>query len=104
MAAGTPVLASDLVAFRRVLDGGAAGALVPPGDPAALSAALGELLRNDRRRAELSAAATARAAIYDWRVVAGEVLRVYEAAIAAEPRRPVAGGDASLVDRDFAAG
>ena len=32
MAAGTPVVASDLDAFRRVLDGGRAGALFPVGD------------------------------------------------------------------------
>ena len=34
MAAGTPVVASDLDAFRRVLDGGRAGALFPTGDAA----------------------------------------------------------------------
>ena len=32
MAAGTAVVASDLDAFRRVLDGGRAGALFPTGD------------------------------------------------------------------------
>ena len=37
MAAGTPVVASDLDAFRRVLDGGRAGALFPTGDAAALA-------------------------------------------------------------------
>ncbi|MBO0868117.1 MAG: glycosyltransferase family 4 protein, partial [Micromonosporaceae bacterium] len=40
MAAGTPVVASDLDAFRRVLDGGRAGELFPVGDPAGLAAAL----------------------------------------------------------------
>src|SRR3569833_3085362 len=34
MAAGTPVLASDLASFRRVLDDGHAGMLVVTGDPA----------------------------------------------------------------------
>jgi phosphatidylinositol alpha-mannosyltransferase len=90
MAAGTPVLASDLDAFRRVLDDGRAGALVPTGDPAALAGALAGLLGDDHRRAELAAAGRARAARWDWPVVAGEVLRVYRAAVAADPRRPAA--------------
>jgi len=90
MAAGAPVLASDLDAFRRVLDDGRAGVLVPTGDPVALATALGELLDDDRRRAELSAAGLARAARWDWPVVAESVLRVYQAAIAADPRRPSA--------------
>ena len=38
MAAGTPVVASDLEAFRRVLDGGRAGRLFRTGDPDALVA------------------------------------------------------------------
>ncbi|MDQ2792150.1 MAG: glycosyltransferase family 4 protein, partial [Actinomycetota bacterium] len=39
MAAGTPVVASDLAAFRLVLDGGKAGVLVPAGSPPALASA-----------------------------------------------------------------
>lgn len=91
LAAGAPVLASDLDAFRRVLDGGRAGVLVEAGDPAALSVELAALLRDDARRKALSEAGRARAARYDWPVVAQAVLRVYEAAIAADPRRLTAG-------------
>src|SRR5262249_54259391 len=40
MAAGTPVVASDLDAFRRVLDGGRAGVLFPTGDARALAGTL----------------------------------------------------------------
>ena len=95
MAAGAPVVASDLNAFRRVTDDGRAGALVRPGDPVALSAALTALLDDDRRRAELSDLGQRRAARYDWPVVARSVLRVYEAAVAADPGRR----SAELVDR-----
>lgn len=83
MAAGAPVLAADLESFRAVLAG--AGLLVPPGDAAALGTALADLLDDGARRAALSAAGRARAARYDWPVVAEDVLRVYRAAIAAAP-------------------
>jgi phosphatidylinositol alpha-mannosyltransferase len=87
MAAGAPVLASDLDAFRGVLDGGRAGELVPPEDPVALGTALAALLADPGRRAELAVAGRERARRYAWPVVAASVLQVYEAAIAADPRR-----------------
>jgi phosphatidyl-myo-inositol alpha-mannosyltransferase len=87
MSAGTPVVASDLDAFRRVLDDGRAGVLTPVGDPAALAAALRDLLADPARRVDLAAAARRRVAMFDWSVVAGQVMRVYEQAIAADPRR-----------------
>ncbi|GAA1211684.1 glycosyltransferase family 4 protein [Prauserella alba] len=87
MAAGAPVLASDLDSFRRVLDDGRAGVLTPTGDAVALGRALRELLTDPDRRARLSAAATDRVALYDWRTVVTQVLRVYETAIAADPRK-----------------
>ena len=91
MAAGTCVVASDLDAFRRVLgdgDGGpAAGVVVPVGHADELARVLGELLSDPVRRVELGAAASRRVARFDWSVVAGQVLRVYETAIAASPGR-----------------
>ena len=85
MAAGAPVVASDLDAFRAVLDG--SGCLVPVGEPRALAAAIAALLDDPDRRAALSAAGAARAADFAWPRVAAAVLRVYRAAIAADPRR-----------------
>lgn len=87
LAASTPVLASDLDAFRRVLDDGRAGELVPVGDSAALATRLASLLDDPRRRAELSLAGNATVAAYDWAHVAKAVLHMYRAAIAADPRR-----------------
>ncbi|MTD57111.1 glycosyltransferase family 4 protein [Amycolatopsis pithecellobii] len=87
MAAGTAVAASGLDSFRRVLDDGRAGVLTPPGDAEALAGALRELLHDPARRGSLAAAAGERVAIYDWPVVVTQVLRVYETAVAADPRR-----------------
>jgi phosphatidylinositol alpha-mannosyltransferase len=81
MSAGTTVVASDLDAFRRVLDGGRAGALFPVGDSAALAATVAGLLDDPARRAALAARATAVVAAYDWPVVAERVLEVYSTVI-----------------------
>jgi phosphatidyl-myo-inositol alpha-mannosyltransferase len=85
MAAGTPIVASDLDAFRRVLDDGRAGVLVPTGEPAALAAAVGALLDDPGRRAALAAAGSRVAARYDWPVIATRIVDVYETVIAADP-------------------
>jgi phosphatidylinositol alpha-mannosyltransferase len=87
MAAGTAIAASDLDAFRRVLDGGRAGALFPTGDADALTALIGELLDDPARRAELAECARTAVAAYDWPSVALRVLEVYETAIEATDGR-----------------
>lgn len=85
MAAGTPVVASDLDAFRRVLADGAAGALFPVGDSEALADTLAELLADPERRSALAGVASRRVIDYDWSRVAGQILAVYEAVAAATP-------------------
>ncbi|MGH3188493.1 MAG: glycosyltransferase family 4 protein [Streptosporangiaceae bacterium] len=81
MAAGVPIVASDIEAFRQVLRGGEAGELFAAGDAAELAAAAGRLLDDPARRAELSAAALAAVAEYDWSVVARQVISVYETVV-----------------------
>jgi phosphatidylinositol alpha-mannosyltransferase len=78
MAAGAPILASDLAAFSRVLLGGRAGALFPTGDAEALAAAAAELLDDAPRRKQLSDEAKTAVRAYDWSTVARDVVRVYE--------------------------
>jgi phosphatidylinositol alpha-mannosyltransferase len=87
MAAGTAIAASDLDAFRRVLDGGRAGALFRTGDAGALVALLGELLDDPARRAALAACARTAVAAFDWPAVALRVLEVYATAIEATDGR-----------------
>ena len=78
MSAGAPVLASDLDAFRRVLDDGRVGALFPTGDTAALARSLLDLLGDPPRRAQLSAAGSEWVRRYDWETVGDELIAVYE--------------------------
>lgn len=89
MAAGTTIVASDLDAFRRVLDGGRAGQLFPTGDAVALRGALAELLDDPARRSALSACGDQVVAHFDWPVVARRVLEVYAAAIEATDGRVI---------------
>ncbi|AZI57721.1 glycosyltransferase family 1 protein [Nakamurella antarctica] len=86
MAAGTPVVASDLDAFKRVLEGGKAGRLFPVGDAAALAATLDGVLSDPAATAAMVVRATAVVAPYDWKVVTARILQVYETVIAADPR------------------
>ena len=81
MAAGAPIVASDLDAFQLVLRGGRAGELFPAGDPAALAAAASRLLDDPALRRRLSAAATDAVRAYDWPMVARDVVKVYEAVV-----------------------
>ncbi len=78
MAAGAAVVASDLVAFSRVLDAGTAGRLVETGSPSALADAVIELLDDDEARALLVERGRRRADKYDWSRVADQIQKVYE--------------------------
>lgn len=84
MAAGAPVIASDLDAFARVLDGGRCGALFPVGDPAALEDTVVSLLDDAGERARLADAGMRRVTAYDWRTVAGDLIDVYASVTAGQ--------------------
>jgi glycosyltransferase involved in cell wall biosynthesis len=77
LAFGKPMVLSAVGGFPEVAERGAAR-LVPPEDPAALSAALAELVGDEAARAELaSAARRAAAGPYSWDAVATETLALY---------------------------
>ncbi len=95
MAAGAPVIASDLPAFAAVLDGGSTGILFETGSPEGLSHAVLGLLADADRREALRAAGSARARVFDWGVVADRIMAVYETVIEGadgEPADPVPQG------------
>jgi phosphatidyl-myo-inositol alpha-mannosyltransferase len=81
MAAGVPIVASDILAFRDLLRGGQAGELFATGDAADLARVTARLLDDPVRRAELTVAALDAVADYDWGTVARKVLSVYETVV-----------------------
>jgi phosphatidylinositol alpha-mannosyltransferase len=97
MAAGTPVVASNLDAFRRVLEDGNAGCLVPVEDSEALADALIAVLGDDELRTRCVDAASVAVQQYDWSVVADQILRVYETVAVAGVKVQVAGAGAARV-------
>jgi len=91
MAAGVPVVASDLPGYRAVLRDGQAGRLTPPGDPVALADALYDLLQDEEERRRLTAAGSAAAAELSWSRITGSIIAAYEDALAAPRMRGVHG-------------
>lgn len=88
LAAGAPVLASDLAAFRHVLGDPPAGVTFPTNDSAALARAAIDLLADPGRRATVRAAGYERALDFDWGLVADKVVAVYETVLESVEREP----------------
>lgn len=79
MARGCPVVTSDAACLPEV--GGGAAVVVPTGDVGALADAVDELVRDDGRRAALSAAGIERAREFTWERSARLHRAAYEAAL-----------------------
>ena len=78
MAAGTPLVATDVGGLPDMLEHGRSALLVPPRDPAALAAALDGLLEDPARRAALATAARRRLARYEIGPVAARFADLYD--------------------------
>jgi phosphatidylinositol alpha-mannosyltransferase len=82
MACRTPVIASDLPAFNRVLNYGAAGLPFENQNSDELAIALREVLTNSKLRKQLADSGFERVKLFDWNIVASDLLDVYETATA----------------------
>jgi phosphatidylinositol alpha-mannosyltransferase len=96
MAAGTPIVATDIEGYREVVGDGAYALLVRPGDPQALAHGIGRLLESPLLARHLASAGRRRVQRFSWRFVTDEVERTYDhvledaaRAAAAQARVPV---------------
>lgn len=77
MAAGRPVVASDLPPLREVVEHGRTAFLVPPGDPQALAAGVRTLLDDPAAAQRMARAALDRVADYSWERRAERLERLF---------------------------
>lgn len=78
MAAGVPVVASDIDGYRSVARAGKDAALTAPDEPVALAAALRSMLDDEARATEYRHAGLARAAQYSMSALAARYEQIYE--------------------------
>ncbi|MBS6102802.1 MAG: glycosyltransferase family 4 protein, partial [Actinomyces sp.] len=77
MSAGTLVIASDIEAFRLVLNGGALGRLFTSADSADLARVINDVLARPEEAARLAETGHEASKMYDWGVVTDKILAVY---------------------------
>ena len=78
MAAGAPIVASDLPTVREVLSDGDNALLVPPEDPAALATAIRRLLVNGGLADRLRRTAFEQVRAYTWDARAARIIEALE--------------------------
>lgn len=78
MAAGLPVVASNIDGYASVITHDVDGVLVPPNDAVALAGALTDLIRDPVRRSALAAAGRRRVEDYSWPRVTRQIVAYYE--------------------------
>jgi phosphatidylinositol alpha-mannosyltransferase len=89
-ATATPAVASDIEGYAAVADESSA-VLVPPGDVAAVSRAIVELLQDEPRRAALGAGAREVAEQYSWDRIGRRLVEIYgQLAVGATSERAAA--------------
>ena len=81
MAAGLPIVASDIHGYKKVVQRNVSGLLVEPKDPEAIAEAVERLIREPELRSRLGEAASRRAPEYDWKHVTEQLVAFYEEAV-----------------------
>lgn len=92
MAAGTPVVASDLPGYRNVATNGDEAYLVPPGEPKPLTTALIKVLEDKQLAHRLTEAGLKRVAEFSMERLARIYVDLYGQAIEIEKQDPERGG------------
>jgi len=82
MAAGLPVVASDIAGYDEVLEDGVQGLRVPPRDPALVAAAVARILDDPSLASRMGEAGRERAIEFSWERIAPRLTSLYERAIA----------------------
>jgi phosphatidyl-myo-inositol alpha-mannosyltransferase len=77
MAAGVPIVASDIHGYKRVVERGVQGLLVEPKNPRALAAALYTLARDAELRHDMGEAGRQRAPEFSWDRVTERIVDYY---------------------------
>jgi len=78
MACGTPLVVSNIVGFRELVNGGKEAVMVPPLDARAWARAVIELISAPQRRVAMGLAGLQKAASFAWPRIAERVVSVYE--------------------------
>lgn len=81
MACGTPVIASEVGGLAFLVKDGETGFHVPDRDPALLAERICAIITDPILRLELGQQASAHAQAYGWRVIADQIVAVYESVL-----------------------
>ncbi len=101
MAAGRPIVASDIHGYKTVVQRNTSALLVEPKDARALADALERLVVDPALRARMGAAGLARAPHYDWAHVTRQLADSYEEVVANRRGAPRGQPERELLPVDY---
>jgi phosphatidyl-myo-inositol alpha-mannosyltransferase len=81
MSAGTPIVASDIQAFKDLLQDGDSGEIFLSENSTDLSSKIVNLLRDEVKRRDIADRGLVRASDFDWQKVASDIVDVYQMAL-----------------------
>lgn len=87
MAAGRPLVATDIQGYNGVLSHGSEGLLVPPKNGARIAEALTTLIKDKPLRERMGANGRQKALNYDWEQIARRILDFYQTVLARSGRK-----------------
>jgi phosphatidylinositol alpha-mannosyltransferase len=87
MAAGKPVVGTDIDGYREIIEHGVDGLLVQRGDTESLTQALHGLIRDEGRRHAMGLKGREKARRFDWSRIADSVQAVYNSLCVSQPTK-----------------